>query len=177
MPGWTSQPVEKMRVFVIWFGILVAAAVLSQALNFLSYRVLKARILRKRTWDLNICCGKTDGGGVNADIVPRADVPHFVRIDSIFKLPFKDRTFKTVLCSHTMEHVEDPDAFFRELARVGDQVAIILPPLWDPAGVLNVFEHRWIFLSFRKVHQRLPARVRLPLSRTVQRLLGQRIHA
>ena len=166
-----------MGVFVIWSGILVAAVVLSQALNVLSYRILKARILGKRTWDLNICCGKTDGGGVNADIVPRAGVPSFALIDSIYRLPFEDRTFQTVLCSHTMEHVEDPDAFFRELARVGDQVTIVLPPLWDLAGVLNVFEHRWIFLSFRKEHHRLPARVRLPLFRTVQRLFGQRIHA
>ena len=166
-----------MHVFVIWFVVLVAAVVLSQALNVLSYRVLKARILRKRIWDLNICCGRTDGGGINADIVSHADVPNFVLIDSISKLPFEDRTFRTVLCSHTMEHVEDPDAFFKELARVGDQVTIVLPPLWDLAGVLNIFEHRWIFLSLRKEHQRLPARVRLPLSRTVQRLLGQRIHA
>jgi SAM-dependent methyltransferase len=169
--------IEDMRVFLSWSGFLVAAGVLLQALNVLSYRILKARILRKRIWDLNICCGKTDGGGINADIVSHADVPHFVLIDSIYKLPFENRAFKTVFCSHTMEHVEDPDAFFRELARVGDQVTIVLPPLWDLAGVLNVFEHRWIFLSLRKEHHRLPARVRLPFCRTVQRLLGQRIHA
>ena len=162
---------------VTWSGIIIGVVVLTQALNFLSYRVLKGRILRKQIWDLNICCGKTDGGGVNADIVAHADVPRLVLIDSIYELPFEDNTFKTVLCSHTMEHIEDPDAFFRELNRVGDQVTIVLPPLWDLAGILNVFEHRWIFLSFRKEHHRLPARVRLPFFRTVQRLLGQRIHA
>jgi len=166
-----------MSTLVTWSGIIIGVAVLTQALNFLSYRILKGRILRRRTWDLNICCGKTDGGGVNADIVAHADVPQLVLIDSIYKLPFADNTFKTVLCSHTMEHIKDPDAFFRELTRVGDQVTIVLPPLWDLAGVLNIFEHRWIFLSFRKEHHRLPARVRLPLFRTVQRLLGQRIHA
>ncbi len=159
--------------------ILSAAglAAVSQALNVLSYRVLKARILRRRKWDLNICCGRTDGGGLNADIARHADVPRFVQIGSIDRLPFKDGAFETVLCSHTMEHVEDPDAFFRELGRVGNRVTLVLPPLWDLAGALNVLEHRWIFLTIRKEHDRLPSRIRLPLSRTVQRLLGQRIHA
>ncbi len=160
-----------------WFLLLLSLVVLSQALNFYSYRILKRRILRKRKWDLNICCGKTDGGGLNADIVNHANLPHFLLVDSVYRLPFKDRAFETVLCSHTMEHVEDPAAFFNELKRVGTQVTLVLPPLWDPAGALNILEHRWIFLTFRKEHHRLPAHVRLPLSRTVQRLLGQRIHA
>ena len=157
--------------------ILASLAVLSQALNFLSYRVLKARILRKGRWDLNICSGKTDGGGVNADIAAHAEVPRFVLIDSVYRLPFKDQQFDTVLCSHTMEHVEDPEAFWQELARVGRKVTIVLPPLWDVAGVLNFWEHRWIFLTFRKKLDRLPPRVRLPFSRALQRRLGQRIHA
>ena len=160
-----------------WLLLLVSLVVLSQALNFLSYRLLKKHIVRKRKWDLNICCGKTDGGGLNADIVSHANLPRFLLIDSVYRLPFKDRAFETVLCSHTMEHVEDPAAFFNELKRVGTQVTLVLPPLWDPAGALNILEHRWIFLTFRKEHHRLPAHVRLPLSRTVQRLLGQRIHA
>jgi SAM-dependent methyltransferase len=160
-----------------WLTAAAALVILTLALNFLSYRVLKARILRRRKWDLNICCGKTDGGGVNADIFRHAGVPNFVLLDSIDRLPFEDGRFETVLCSHTMEHVEDPDALFAELCRVGKSVTLILPPLWDVAGNLNLREHRWIFLSFRKEHRRLPRRVRLPLARTVQRLLGQRIHA
>jgi len=166
-----------MPAFLKGLLILVALIAVSQALNFLSYRLLKKRILRKRRWDLNICCGKTDGGGLNADIVSHANLPHFLLIDSVYRLPFKDHEFETVLCSHTMEHVEDPAAFFKELKRVGNRVTLVLPPLWDPAGALNILEHRWIFLTFRKEHSRLPAHIRLPLSRTVQRLLGQRIHA
>jgi len=166
-----------MRIFLKWLILLLAIIVLSQALNILSYRILKKRILRKRKWDLNICCGKMDGGGINADIIPHANVPRFVQIDSVYSLPFRDHEFETVLCSHTMEHVEDPTAFFKELTRIGKQVTIVLPPLWDLAGTLNIFEHRWIFLSFKKEHHRLPRHVRLPLSRTVQRILGQRIHA
>jgi SAM-dependent methyltransferase len=166
-----------MPAWLKWLAALLSLAVLSQALNVLSYRLLKKRILRKRVWDLNICCGKTDGGGVNADIVRHADIPRFVLIGSVYELPFRNRMFDTVLCSHCLEHVEDPAAFFEELARVGNQVTVVVPPLWDIAGALNIFEHRWIFLTLRKEHHRLPRRVRLPLARTVQRLLGQRIHA
>ncbi|MDH7512894.1 MAG: methyltransferase domain-containing protein [Clostridiales bacterium] len=160
-----------------WLLLLSCLAILSLALNFLSYRLLKKRILKKRKWDLNICCGKTDGGGINADIIHHTKLPRFVLIDSIYSLPFKDHQFETVLCSHTLEHVEDPVGFYKELTRVGKQITIVLPPLWDFAGVLNVFEHRWIFLTLKKVHTRLPAHVRLPLSRTVQRILRQRIRA
>lgn len=160
-----------------WVAVAAAAALSLQLLNVLSYRVLKRRILRRRRWGLNICSGKTDGGGVNADIAVHAELPRFVLIDSIYRLPFQDGRFETVLCSHTMEHVEDPDAFWRELNRVGRNVTIVLPPLWDLAGVLNFWEHRWIFLTFRKVHDRLPPRIPLPLARVLQRRMGQRIHA
>ncbi|MBN2199850.1 MAG: methyltransferase domain-containing protein [Candidatus Aminicenantes bacterium] len=155
----------------------VAAVALLLGLNVLSYRVLKGRILRRRKWDLNVCSGRTDGGGVNVDIALHAKLPRFVLIDSVTRLPFKDGQFETVLCSHTMEHVEDPNAFWRELKRVGKNVTIVLPPLWDLGGVLNFWEHRWIFLTFRKVHDRLPPRIRLPFSRAFQRRMGQRIHA
>ena len=166
-----------MPTFMKWLVLLSSLVILSQALNFLSYRILKKRILRKRKWDLNICCGKTDGGGINADIINHANLPNFALIDSVYSLPFKDHQFEAVLCSHTMEHVEDPAAFCQELTRVGKQVSIVLPPLWDLAGALNILEHRWIFLNLRKEHKRLPTHVRLPLSRTVQRILGQRIRA
>jgi SAM-dependent methyltransferase len=135
-----------MPTIVKWILLIAGLVALSQALNVLSYRFLKKRIVGRRKWDLNICCGKTDGGGVNADIARHAEVPRFVRIASVDRLPFKDGAFGSVLCSHTMEHVEDPEAFYRELVRVGGQIT-------------------------------LPRRVRLPLSRTVQRRLGQRIHA
>lgn len=166
-----------MPTFLKWIIIIAAVAVLSRFLNFLSYRVLKARIIGRQKWDLNVCCGKTDGGGINADIFRHAGVPKFVLIEAVDRLPFKARTFDSVLCSHTMEHVENPDAFFAELQRVGRRITLILPPLWDASAVLNVLEHRWIFLTLRKEHNRLPPRVRLPLARTVQRLLGQRLHA
>lgn len=156
---------------------LLGVPLLLYGLNWFSYRYLKQRIVQRQTWDLNICCGKTDGGGINADIVQHQNLPNFVRIVDPYDLPFEDNQFRTVLCSHTIEHVEDPERFMRELQRVGCDVTLVLPPLWDLSAALNILEHRWIFLTFRKEHNRLPPRVRLPLARLVQRYFGQRIHA
>jgi len=163
------------------YELVIVAALLfvggsGYCLNWLSYRVLKHRIIRRRVWDLNVCCGRTDGGGVNADIVRHVSLPNFCCVD-VEHLPFRDRAFGHVLCSHTLEHVDDPQAFYDELARVGDNVTLILPPLWDWSAALNVLEHKWLFLSFRTEHDRLPRYVRLPGADIVQRWRGQRIKA
>lgn len=158
------------------FALCVLAAVAFLVfLNRLSYDVLKRHIVASRRWGLNICCGNTDGGGINADIVPRS-VTNFVEVN-IFHLPFADDSIDSVLCSHTMEHVEDPDLFYEELCRVGKEVVIVLPPIWDLGAALNIFEHRWIFLCLRKKHRTLPVRIRLPLAEWWQRKFGQRINA
>lgn len=159
----------------ILIGVPVFVASLYM-LNFVSYTVLKKRTLRRQVWDLNVCCGKTDGGGVNADIVQHADVPNFVQVD-IYHHPFRDQQFDHVLCSHTIEHVDNPEAFFKELQRVGKDVTLVVPPLWDLSAVFNVFEHRWIFLTFRKEHKTLPMYIPLPFSGRIQHRFGQRIHA
>lgn len=144
--------------------------------HFISYRVLKNRILKRQKWDLNICCGQTDGGGINADIVEPRGVPNFRLIEDIYKLPFDTGQFDTVLCSHTIEHVDYPGRFFQELQRVGKKVAIVIPPLYDVTAALNVFEHKYIFLSFKKEHCRLPGHVRLPLASFIQKRIGQINH-
>ncbi len=152
---------------------IVAGVTALFLLNLLSYRILKPRIIRERqNWDLNICCGDTDGGGVNADIVAQ-DVANFVLIPDIYRLPFKDGEFEHVLCSHTIEHVDDPDAFWAELNRVGKDVTLVLPPLWDLAAALNIFEHKWIFLSWRKRHHALPRHFELPWAQRYQKRFGQ----
>lgn len=159
-------------------GVAVATVLGLKLLNVLSYGVLKGRIIRQRPrWDLNICCGKTDGGGVNADIVQHMDVPNYVQVEDIYHLPFADGQFETVLCSHTIEHVDDPERFFRELQRVGRHVTLIIPPLWDLSAAFNVLEHRSLFLTLRKEHHVLPRFVPLPLAAAIQRTFGQRIHA
>lgn len=163
------------------FVILSAAAaliVILPLLNFVSYRIMGGIIRNRRPkWDLNICCGKTDGGGVNVDIVKHADIPNLVVVDDIYNLPFTTGQFEHTLCSHTIEHVEDPKAFFEELQRISKEVTLVVPPLWDLSAVLNVFEHRWLFLTFRKEHHTLPNYVVLPFAQFFQDRLGQKIRA
>ncbi len=43
------------------------------------------------------------------------------------KLPFADREFDTVVCTHTLEHVRHFDRAVTELRRVGKRVIIIVP--------------------------------------------------
>jgi ubiquinone/menaquinone biosynthesis C-methylase UbiE len=95
----------------------------------------------------------------------------------VYRLPFKDGQFGVVLCSHTLEHVEDPQGMCGELTRVGGDVTLVIPPLWDVSAALNVFEHRWVFLSLRKEHRSLPRYVELPFSAAIQRIVGQRVRA
>lgn len=66
--------------FLIYFLGFITYLILA---NFLSYRILKNKTLKSRKWDLNICCGKTDGGGINADIKKHKDVPNFILIKNI----------------------------------------------------------------------------------------------
>ena len=130
--------------------------------NVIDYRILKRYYYRKRRWDLNICCGNTNGGSVNADIVKR-DVPNFVLLRDIYKLPFKDKEFKNTICSHTMEHVENPDKFFEELKRVSRNVTLLVPPVWN-VGCMGCFQqHKWQFLTMRTRHvNTLPRKFKLP---------------
>jgi SAM-dependent methyltransferase len=163
---------------MLYFLALVATATaIIVFLHWYSYRYLKSSIIGRRRWDMNICCGTTDGGGVNVDIVRHADVSNFVQVDNIYRLPFGDGAFDTVLCSHTIEHVEYPRRFDRELRRVGRNVVYIIPPVWDLAAAFNIWEHRWVFLTMRKVHYRLPRRVELPFARRLQARIGQRVTA
>ena len=159
-----------LKVVCIVAGFLI----LTTMLNTLSYHVLKNRIIRRRRWDLNVCCGKTDGGGVNVDIVRHGNIPNFIIAD-VYDLPFRDKQFNDVLSSHTAEHLNDPSRFFHELSRVGKDITLIVPPLCDISAVINVLEHRWIFLSWRKEHKTLPKFVRLPLATLVHRIVGQKV--
>lgn len=159
------------------FYILAGILLYFYLSHLLSYSLLKKKILKRQKWGINICSGKTDGGGINVDIVKHANIPNFVLIKDIYNLPFRDQQFDTVLCSHTIEHVENPEKFFRELKRIGKKVSIVIPPLWDITAALNVFEHKFIFLSFKKEHTKLLPFIRLPLASFIQKHFGQKIKA
>lgn len=146
-------------------------------LHWLSYSYIKNSIIRSRKWCLNLCCGNTDGGGINADVVRHIDIPRFDRLSNIYRLPYNDGQFEWVLCSHTIEHVDDPCRLDRELRRVGNNVVYVLPPLLDLGAVFNLLEHKWVFLTIRKTHSELPRHIKLPGSDTIQKIFGQMIRA
>jgi len=146
--------------------------------HYASYQFIKNRALRERKWDYNICCGTTDGGGINADIMKHGEVPRFELVNNVTRLSHPDGAFEHVLCSHTLEHVPDPKAMFRELRRIGKNVTILVPPLWDFTAALQPLEHQVIFLTLKSRHlNSLPPFVRYWPARWLQRSLGQRIEA
>lgn len=163
-----------MTVFIIVSAILIYLFLA----HYLSYSVLKKRTLKSRIWDLNICSGKTDGGGINADISKHKDLPNFVLIKDIYHLPFYDQQFNYVLCSHTIEHVDNPEQFYWELKRVGKHVVLIVPPLWDLFASFFAFpSHRWICLTIKKKHTTLPKMIPYTLAIAYQNIFGQHIGA
>ncbi len=163
-----------MELCLVVARVLVLYIILA---HFLSYYLQKTQIIAGQKWDLNICCGKTDGGGQNVDIVKHQELPRFLQVDNIYDLPFKNHEFDSVLCSHTIEHVDDPRQFYAELQRVGRSVTLVVPPLYDIAAALNIFEHKWIFLTFKKRHHTLPKYVAMPFADKIHRRFGQRNHA
>jgi SAM-dependent methyltransferase len=167
-----------LPVFLDVAAVAAGFGFLGWIANFASYRIIKRRTLAERRWDYNICCGNTDGGGINADIVRHSDVPNFELVKDVTALPHADGAFEHVLCSHTLEHVDDPVSFYSELRRVGRNVTVLVPPLWDFTAALNPFEHRVIFLTMASRHDnRLPPFVRFLPARWLQDRMGQRVEA
>ena len=160
-----ALPLIAISLVIFWilnFMLLFYFILYLIIANIIDYKLLKNFYLKKHKWDLNICCGETDGGGINADIVKR-NIPNFVLIKNIYELPFKDKEFKNVICSHTMEHVENPYKFYKELKRISKNVVLLIPPLWD-ISCMGAFKfHKWQFLTLKTNHfNKLPSKFKLP---------------
>lgn len=95
---------------------------------------------------LEVGCGRgylankmnTNGFDVTAcDIVMNPELPRkypkvkFVQ-GNIEKLPFKDNSFSTVVCTHTLEHVQNLNLAISELRRVAKKELIIVVPKQRP---------------------------------------------
>lgn len=62
-----------------------------------------------------------------------------VAIADAVSLPFPDSSFDVVVSSHVIEHLEDPRAALREIARVTRGVAVVaMPTCFNPAALLLV---------------------------------------
>lgn len=68
-------------------------------------------------------------------------------------LPFADRSFPTVVCTHTLEHVTDFQAALSELRRVCAGRLVVVVPRQRPYRVtfsphLHFFPYRWSVLAY-----------------------------
>jgi len=166
-----------MNIVITLVLLCIGLVCMGQFLNWIDYKFIKNKYLKSEKFDLNICCGNTICEGVNADIVKR-NVPRFILIKNIYNLPFKNKQFKKTICSHTLEHVDDPMKFFKELQRISEHVVILVPPLWDYGCMFNLNEHRWQFLTLKSKHiNKLPVFFKLPLAETYQKKFGQSVKA
>lgn len=82
----------------------------------------------------------------NLDVVPR-DVPNFV-LGSVEDMHmFGDKQFGVAFCSHTLEHVDDPEKALAELQRVADYAYVCAP---SPENIFYSHfypEHKWRFVD------------------------------
>lgn len=63
---------------------------------------------------------------------------------SAYSLPYADESFDLVLCCEVLEHLEDPDAAFGELARVTRSAILVSVP-WEPIWrILNLARGRYL---------------------------------
>ena len=97
------------------------------------------------------------GGGLVSD-------RPFVQADAQ-QLPFKAKAFDYVICRHVLEHLQDPEAFFREVSRVGRAGYIETPSvIWERLHPTRTY-HRWYVLEINGelvMMRKPPARTRSP---------------
>lgn len=64
-------------------------------------------------------------------VVPKKVSEKFPQVrfieENIESLPFADKEFDTVVCTHTLEHVRNIHAAFNELQRIGKKLIIVVP--------------------------------------------------
>jgi SAM-dependent methyltransferase len=69
------------------------------------------------TYDLRGRASLVVGVDLSADVVQNPNVDSPLRAN-LTALPFASETFDLIICKHVLEHLEQPDSAFRELARV-----------------------------------------------------------
>ena len=117
---------------------------------------------------LDVGCGDRPKGNVNLDCVHSQSsdffeserkinpkrAPNFVLGDA-YHLPFRNNAFETVLCHHTLEHLENPVSALKELVRVTSNTLEIIVPFRSHEKIQNRFmpkrkhwaekHHKWFF--------------------------------
>lgn len=88
---------------------------------------------------LDIGCGAYPRGDVNIDLFPKIPQPkNFVLADA-HHLPFANHSFTGVVCSHTLEHLQNPLQALKEMNRVSKYFVRIFVP--SQFSIANPQEH------------------------------------
>lgn len=61
------------------------------------------------------------------------------------RLPFADKAFGVVICTHCLEHCDDPQVVIAELVRIAHRGLIEVPTLYSDALFQPYNLHRWVF--------------------------------
>ena len=91
---------------------------------------------------LNLGCGYNAFGDVNADISYKP-VKNFMLIDANKRLPFVDKQFAVCICTHLIEHLDNPEYSLEEMHRVADIVYCSFPEWWQ-LGTYLTPDHKWL---------------------------------
>jgi len=144
---------------------------------------------------LDVSCGDYPVGTTNLDFnvngvteqrhegpVHLALTPNFVKGECCH-LPFRTGTFEMVRCSHLIEHLDDPIALIREMARVSKHHIMVICPFkygvyaaMTPFSKLrklgvhkNTFDAEWFEQVFKKL-----GLIRIRVSYSVYRYIPNR---
>ena len=90
----------------------------------------------------------TVGVDIREDVHGKYDVDEFRIMDCEKKLKFEDNSFDMVLSDNTIEHLQNPLQFYKELQRIGNNLIVILTPHWL-ADSMNLTQ-KMIFPKKRK---------------------------
>lgn len=111
-----------------------------------SGRAFLADKISKKNFDTTAC-------DINQPAYLKEKFPHihFVEGD-VENLPFEDKSFDTVICTHTLEHVRHLSKAMDELRRITKKRLIIVVPMERPYEFdfnlhLNFFTYPWMFLN------------------------------
>lgn len=100
---------------------------------------------------LNVGCGhKIMSGAVNLDMHAKNGADVVFDLNAIYdgkKLPFPDRCFDVVYCSHVMEDFIDPVPVLTELLRVTKKYLRVIVPSHSMVWLVNLYHKRGYTIS------------------------------
>jgi SAM-dependent methyltransferase len=161
----------------------------------LIYKRLIGEKVGETTRVLDIGCGHTDflkeiydrtpftyGADPDAETIAKNTTIKHIVTASAERLPFEDSFFDVVVLAWVLEHLDDPEAVFREIHRVlkpNGTVIFLTPNAWNynvwiiraiPNAFHDFFTQR---LYERQEHDTFPTRYKINSPRRIEKLLSK----